>query len=98
MILNLYFYLIFLGCFNLDPNRVLDLILEAFECRPEYHAFYAGLIELFPCETSTISELIGFKLSNYMDDDPEAKGIYLVMAFLIQYDILSLEDCYGWVS
>merc|ERR1712071_444544 len=26
-----------IGCFNLDPNRVLDIILESFECRPQLH-------------------------------------------------------------
>jgi THO complex subunit 2 len=24
-----------IGYFNLDPNRVLDIILESFECQPE---------------------------------------------------------------
>ena len=82
----------------MDPNRVLDLILEAFECRPEHHEFFTELIKLFPCENATISELIGFKLNNYMDDDPETRGLYTVMALLVQANILSLEEVYSWLS
>ncbi|RXG69215.1 THO complex subunit 2 [Armadillidium vulgare] len=85
-----------IGSFNLDPNRVLDLILEAFECRPEEYEFYTGLLHLFPHEATTVSEILGFKLNNYSDNTKEAKGIYIVVALLLQAKILTLADIYDW--
>ena len=29
-----------IGYFNLDPNRVLDITLESFECQLEHHQFF----------------------------------------------------------
>lgn len=90
--------LIFLGGFNLDPNRVLDLILESLECRPQQHQFYTGLLSQYPCEASTISELLGFKLNSYTTSGKDPKGIYTTMALLLQANILQLSDIYIWVS
>ncbi|XP_076041102.1 THO complex subunit 2-like protein isoform X4 [Oratosquilla oratoria] len=87
-----------IGCFNLDPNRVLDLILESFECRPEQSEFYTGLLHQFPCESATISELLGFKLNNYVENQRDAKGIYTILALLIQANILNLNDIYVWLT
>lgn len=36
-----------IGYFNLDPNRVLDLILESFECHLEEHEFFVQLLRLY---------------------------------------------------
>ena len=33
-----------IGYFNLDPNRVLDIILESFECQLEQHEFFVALL------------------------------------------------------
>ena len=36
-----------IGFFNLDPNRVLDIILESFECQLHMHGFYVELLRLY---------------------------------------------------
>ena len=36
-----------IGFFNLDPNRVLDIILESFECQLHMHGFFVELLRLF---------------------------------------------------
>lgn len=82
----------------MDPNRVLDLILESFENRPEEHKFYNGLLHLFPHEATTISEILGFKLNYNLENDKEDKGIYIVIALLLQSNILDISDIYDWVS
>ncbi|CAL4100396.1 unnamed protein product [Meganyctiphanes norvegica] len=87
-----------IGGFNLDPNRVLDLILEGIESRPNNHKFFTDLLNLFPCESSTISELLGFKLRNYSDKPKEAKGCYSTIALLLQANILQLSDIYNWLT
>ncbi|ROT72098.1 THO complex subunit 2 [Penaeus vannamei] len=87
-----------IGGFNLDPNRVLDLILESLEARPSQHQFYTGLLNQYPCESATISELLGFKLNNYASNGKDTKGIYTTIALLIQANILQLSDIYSWLT
>lgn len=82
----------------MDPNRVLDLILESLEARPSQHQFYTGLLNQYPCESATISELLGFKLNNYASNGKDTKGIYTTIALLIQANILQLSDIYSWVK
>ena len=55
------------GCFNLDPNRVLDVILEVFECRPEHDDFFISLLESYMsmCEPQTLCHILGFKFKFY---------------------------------
>ena len=36
-----------IGYFNLDPNRVLDIILESFESQPKEFQFFIGLLRDF---------------------------------------------------
>ena len=55
----------FLGRFNLDPNRVLDVILEAFECHLEEGEFFLPLLRQYPCEIATFVNILGFKFQCY---------------------------------
>ena len=61
--MGLYFYLI-LGCFNLDPNRVLDIILESFENNPSMHRVFIGLLKNYKADEETICHSIGFKFQS----------------------------------
>ena len=51
-----------IGYFDLDPNRVLDLVLEAAEHQPENDAF-VRLVPLFKEEA--VVQLLGFKFQQY---------------------------------
>ena len=57
-----------IGYFNLDPNRVLDIILESFECQLGQHAFFIELLRLFTPDSQTMNELLGFKFKFYLSD------------------------------
>ena len=50
------------GCFNLDPNRVLDIILESFENNPSMHVAFINLLKAYKAEDETICQIIGFKV------------------------------------
>jgi THO complex subunit 2 len=50
-----------IGYFNLDPNRVLDIILESFECQLDQCDFFIELLRLFTPDSNTLNELLGFK-------------------------------------
>uniref|UniRef100_A0A7N4PDE3 THO complex subunit 2 n=1 Tax=Sarcophilus harrisii TaxID=9305 RepID=A0A7N4PDE3_SARHA len=86
-----------IGCFNLDPNRVLDVILEVYECRPEYDEFFVPLIESYMCmcEPQTLCHILGFKFKFYQEPNGETPAsLYRVAAILLQYDLIDLDDLY----
>lgn len=53
--------LVVTGCFDLDPNRVLDVLLESFECRPHLESFYVPLFKEYVTERKTLCHILGFK-------------------------------------
>ncbi len=91
-----------IGFFDLDPSRVIDLIMDAFALfvslgRP--HARLLGLLERFAFPTETVTALVGFKMA------PIAKGhrrvplemlraLLLMTAILISRGRVSFEGIY----
>ncbi|XP_042196497.1 THO complex subunit 2 isoform X1 [Callorhinchus milii] len=86
-----------IGCFNLDPNRVLDIILEVYDCRPEHDDFFVPLIEsyMYMCEPQTLCHILGFKFKFYQEPNGETPpSLYRVAAILLQNNLIELEDLY----
>ncbi|KAM4663955.1 THO complex subunit 2 [Discoglossus pictus] len=86
-----------IGCFNLDPNRVLDIILEVYECRPDHDDFFVPLIESYMCmcEPQTLCHILGFKFKFYQEPNGETpSSLYRVASVLLQYNLIDLDDLY----
>uniref|UniRef100_A0A0K2TBN1 THO complex subunit 2 n=1 Tax=Lepeophtheirus salmonis TaxID=72036 RepID=A0A0K2TBN1_LEPSM len=84
-----------IGYFNLDPNRVLDIIIESFETQTDEVEFYVSLIREYTPDERTLNELLGFKFQFYIKQEncvPES--LFKVTALLIQHKILILETIY----
>lgn len=88
------------GCFNLDPNRVLDIILESFEARPHLDKLFISLIKNYMVDPQVISEVLGFKLGNMevLENYKEPPSLMTIIALLLQHGVISLDDIYPWVS
>lgn len=54
-----------IGYFDIDPNRMLDLVLESFEYHLEYTQIYVDLLHLLHFDQLTLCQLIGFKFQQY---------------------------------
>ena len=54
-----------IGCFNLDPNRVLDIILDMFECRPEKEHVFVPLLSEYATDRMALCHILGFKFHFY---------------------------------
>jgi THO complex subunit 2 len=54
-----------IGRFNLDPNRVLDVILEAFECQSQEMDFFLLLLKEYNFDGITVCQMVGFKFKFY---------------------------------
>uniref|UniRef100_A0A7N9AXV8 THO complex subunit 2 n=1 Tax=Mastacembelus armatus TaxID=205130 RepID=A0A7N9AXV8_9TELE len=84
-----------IGCFNLDPNRVLDIILEVYESRSDQDEFFLSLIKSYMCEPITLCHILGFKFKFYQEPNEETpKSLYHIAAALLHHNLIELEDLY----
>ncbi|KAG8176346.1 hypothetical protein JTE90_003307 [Oedothorax gibbosus] len=86
-----------IGCFNLDPNRVLDVILESFECKPDLSDFFTRLLRSYFGSSETISQVMGFKFGFYQQGDVKEtpQSLYRVTAFLLKSKVMQLSQLYS---
>ncbi|CAG7823395.1 unnamed protein product [Allacma fusca] len=83
-----------IGRFNLDPNRVVDCVLEAFECQLDGDFFIPLLQKLSP-SSETICELLGFKLTS---SETPSESLFQLISLLIVNDIIDIEKIYSWLT
>lgn len=84
----------------MDPNRVLDIMLESFECHPQEHEYFVPLVRSYMHDSKTLSDVLGFKYSLYQGPGAEKtpKSLYLLTALMLQHQLITLEDLLIWVS
>ncbi|XP_017971050.1 PREDICTED: THO complex subunit 2 isoform X2 [Theobroma cacao] len=83
-----------IGHFDLDPNRVFDIVLECYELQPDKDAFLQ-LIPIFP--KSHASQILGFKFQYYQRmevNTPTPFGLYKLTALLVKEEFIDLDSIY----
>ena len=80
-----------IGYFDLDPNRVLDLVLEALEAVPSRVA-NSALVTLF--NPGFIPHMVGFKFALYASRGapPPPESLYNMCALLLSHGSVRLEQ------
>lgn len=84
-----------IGHFDLDPNRVFDIVLECFEVYPDSNIFHQ-LIPLFP--KSHAAQILGFKFQYYQRLDvnsPVPSGLFRTAALLVKSGFIDLDNVYS---
>nr|GMD23387.1 THO complex subunit 2 [Ipomoea batatas] len=84
-----------IGHFDLDPNRVFDIVLEFFEFQPD-NSVFLDLIPIFP--KSHASQILGHKFQYYQRievNDPVPSGLYQLTALLVKKDFIDVESIYA---
>ncbi|CAJ0916857.1 unnamed protein product, partial [Mesorhabditis belari] len=82
-----------IGQFNLDPNRVCDVILECFEASLDQSGEFIDILHELHVNREYITTLLGFKFTFYHDQSaPTPYSIYLVAAHLIANKFVELSD------
>ncbi|XP_003246335.1 THO complex subunit 2 isoform X1 [Acyrthosiphon pisum] len=86
-----------IGCFNLDPNRVLDIILDSFEHHTDNKAehFFIPLLHDYMPESQRLTEVLAFKLRQVNN---LTRSSYRLIALLIQYNLIGLDNIYPWLT
>lgn len=90
-----YMYIILLGYFNLDPNRVLDILLETFENRPQDDALFIPLIRSYMSDQQVLCEVLGFKYCSTVNATPFS--LQKVTALMLQHGVIKLDDILPWL-
>ncbi|XP_038684183.1 THO complex subunit 2 isoform X4 [Tripterygium wilfordii] len=83
-----------IGHFDLDPNRVFDIVLECFELQLDSNVFL-GLIPIFP--RSHASQILGFKFQYYQRMEINGAvpfDLYKLTALLVKEDFIDLDSIY----
>ncbi|KAJ2693842.1 THO2 plays a role in transcriptional elongation [Coemansia sp. RSA 1285] len=97
-----------IGVFNIDPNRVVDIILDCFMSSVRFYwGFYIALLDASPwckspAESKKVAHLVGWKLQFYING-PESDYRYTdelstVAALLISHGLIRLVDLYPMVE
>uniref|UniRef100_A0A0D9V9I6 THO complex subunit 2 n=1 Tax=Leersia perrieri TaxID=77586 RepID=A0A0D9V9I6_9ORYZ len=84
-----------IGHFDLDPNRVFDIVLECFELYPDNTIFYQ-LTPLFP--KSHAAQILGFKFQYYQRLDVNSTvppGLFRIAALLVKSGFIDLDSLYA---
>lgn len=59
-----------IGYFDLDPNRVLDIILDVCEIRREASSLFVDLLKLYQPDKVDLTHILGHKFHLYQVDIP----------------------------
>ncbi|CAC5396379.1 THOC2 [Mytilus coruscus] len=86
-----------IGCFDLDPNRVLDILLESFENRPEHDQFYIPMFREYVSEPKTLCNIMGFKFKFYASEETP-QSLYKMAAVLLENGLVDLDLLYPHLS
>ncbi|KAF9670401.1 hypothetical protein SADUNF_Sadunf13G0064400 [Salix dunnii] len=81
-----------IGHFDLDPNRVFDIVLECYELQPDSNVFLE-LIPIFP--KLHASQILGFKFQYYQRmelNSPVPFGLYKLTALLVKEEFIDLDS------
>lgn len=81
-----------IGHFDLDPNRVFDIVLECYELQPD-NGVFLELIPIFP--KSHASQILGFKFQYYQRMDVNnhvPSELYQLAALLVKKEFIDLES------
>ncbi|OZC06059.1 hypothetical protein X798_06958 [Onchocerca flexuosa] len=87
-----------IGQFNLDPNRVIDIILECFESTLQRRKFFIDLLTEFKASGDDICNILGFKFTFYQRSGSTPASLYRVAAALCDERIIDLLSLCTFLS
>ncbi|VDK64158.1 unnamed protein product [Anisakis simplex] len=86
-----------IGQFNLDPNRVLDIILECFESSTNRRQFFISLLNDFKTNTDDLCSILGFKFTFYQQNGDTPPSLYELAAILCSERVIDLISLCSFV-
>lgn len=99
-----------IGYFDLDPNRVLDILFELSAASLVYHWKFLILFfssspwftsngqEQEPGSSSAAAQIFGFKFQQMRQSDDDAQSLIMLAALLTKQGLISLSDLWPHLS
>ncbi|CAB0008239.1 unnamed protein product [Nesidiocoris tenuis] len=87
-----------IGCFSLDPTRVIDIILDNFQLRPFETDLFVPLLKKYMTEVNLLSEVLGFRYQTFRINDSTPRALHVITCIMLHYNVLSIDDVYPWLS
>ena len=81
-----------IGTFDLDPNRVVDIILTVFRKNPSDNSFLQVLKAM---DSSVLAHILGFKFQNTTE---KCQSLCEVTAKCIKHELLELKSLWGYLK
>ncbi len=86
-----------IGYFDLDPNRVLDLAIDALEVEPEPRNIQTHVSLIGSFEPAALPHLLGFKLSAFVDAEVPF-SLLEAIARLIKSGLLQISQIFPYLQ
>ncbi|GMR39861.1 hypothetical protein PMAYCL1PPCAC_10056, partial [Pristionchus mayeri] len=88
-----------IGTFSLDPNRALDILLEAFERQPARRATFVEILKEMKTTPEYLQTYLVFKFTLYQKDNSETPfSLYRLAAALIEEQLVEMDDILKYLS
>ncbi|KAF0980635.1 hypothetical protein FDP41_013118 [Naegleria fowleri] len=85
-----------IGFFNLEPNRVLDILLDAYEYNTENECYSSIISCLF--NSQHLRHAVGFKLLGYHSSKSTPKSLFTMIVQLMRKKLLKFEDILDYLG
>ncbi|CDS40944.1 tho complex subunit 2 [Echinococcus multilocularis] len=81
-----------IGYFDLDPNRVLDIILDVFEIRRDAFSLFIELLTLYQPDKADLTHILGHKFHFYQErEGTTPESLHRLAALLISYGLVDVD-------
>nr|CDS33837.1 tho complex subunit 2 [Hymenolepis microstoma] len=81
-----------IGYFDLDPNRVLDIIFDVFEIRREAVGLFIDLLRLYNPDKIDSTNILGHKFQFYQERESiTPESLHRLAALLISYNLVDVD-------
>ncbi|VDM22967.1 unnamed protein product [Hydatigera taeniaeformis] len=81
-----------IGYFDLDPNRVLDIILDVFEIRRNAFSLFIELLTLYQPDKTDLTHILGHKFHFYQERDSiTPESLHRLAALLVSYNLVDVD-------
>jgi hypothetical protein len=87
-----------IGQFNLDPNRVIDILLDCFEANSERANFYTGILSALKVSRHDLADILKRKFIFQEKLDGSAYSLCNLAAIICEQGLVDLLPFFAFVS
>jgi len=87
-----------IGQFNLDPNRVIDLLLDCFEANPERASYYTGILNALKINQGDLSDILKRKFIYQEKVEGSAYSLCNLAAVICEQKLIDILPFFSFLE